>query len=98
MACCDKPEGAICVHDVITPPQLTDEQREQLLRSVANVTAALRQFAEALAPAALAMGQEFAKLSQALQAAGYLDDDGKPIKPADRPAWQSPYGPPTRGR
>jgi hypothetical protein len=78
--------------------QLTDEQRKQLLNSVANVTAALRAFAEALVPAVQAMGQEFTQLVNALQAAGYLDEDGKPIEHPDRPAWQSPYGPAPRRR
>lgn len=28
-----------------------------------------------------------------------IDQDGNPIRPrSDRPAWQSPYGPPTRRR
>ncbi|KFG08121.1 hypothetical protein [Streptomyces scabiei] len=79
-------------------PQLTDEQREQLLRSVANVSAALRELVEACLPAVQAAAQQFAQITQALQAAGYLDEDGKPVKRPDRPAWQSPYGPAPRRR
>ena len=78
-------------------PQLTDEQREQLLRSVANLAAEIRAFVEALVPAAQAAGQQFAQLANALQAAGYLDEKGKPIERPARPAWQSPYGPPPKG-
>ncbi|MFJ6729421.1 hypothetical protein ACIQPQ_31415 [Streptomyces sp. NPDC091281] len=33
---------------------------------------------------------------QAAQKAGLCDDRGKPLRPRDRPAWQSPYGPPRR--
>ncbi|MDX2552590.1 MULTISPECIES: hypothetical protein [Streptomyces] len=82
----------------MTTPQLTDEQREQLLRSVAAVSAALQELVEACLPAVQAAAQQFAQITQALQAAGYLDEDGKPAKPADRPAWQSPYGPAPRRR
>ncbi|MBP5883153.1 hypothetical protein QBA57_28695 [Streptomyces scabiei] len=79
-------------------PQLTDEQREQLLRSVAAVSAALQELVEACLPAVQAAAQQFAQITQALQAAGYLDEDGKPVKRPDRPAWQSPYGPAPRRR
>ncbi|MEI5522509.1 hypothetical protein WB388_18060 [Streptomyces brasiliscabiei] len=76
--------------------QLTDEQREQMLQRIVTVTAEIRKIAEAVAPAVIAAVTELNKAMQALREAGLLDDDYKPIRPADRPAWQSPYGPPPR--
>lgn len=74
--------------------QVTDEQRDQLLRAVADLTAAFRQFAEACMPMVLAFAEQFAQATKALQEAGYLDEEGKPAERPDRPDWQSPYGPP----
>ena len=93
-------------------PDLTDEQREALLRNVAEVYAAFNRFARALRPQIEAaartfaeLGQQlqaaartFAELGQQLQAAGLIDADGNPTQPRDRPAWQTPYGPATRRR
>jgi hypothetical protein len=76
--------------------QVTDEQREQLLHAVADLHAAVRQFAEACVPMVQAFAQQFTQVTKALQEAGYLDEAGKPAERPDRPAWQSPYGPPTR--
>jgi hypothetical protein len=79
-------------------PELTDEQREQLLRNVAEVYAAINTFAQALIPQVQAAARAFAEIGQQLQRAGFLDEHGKPTKRPDRPAWLSPYGPPTRRR
>ncbi|QTU45620.1 hypothetical protein F3K20_12760 [Streptomyces scabiei] len=78
--------------------QITDEQREQLLRSMASLTAAFRQLAQACLPLLQATAEQFVLHTEALKEAGLLDDEYKPIKAADRPAWQSPYGPPPRRR
>ncbi|MFC9847767.1 hypothetical protein ACFWFF_01455 [Streptomyces sp. NPDC060223] len=67
-------------------PELTAEQREQMLRSVAAVTAGLRQVAEAFVPVVAAAAQQFTQIAKALQDAGYLDEEYKPIQAADRPA------------
>lgn len=77
-------------------PELTDEQREQLLRNVAKVHAAINAFARALIPQVQAAARAFVDLGQQLQQAGLLDADGQPTKRPDRPAWLSPYGPPQR--
>jgi hypothetical protein len=79
-------------------PDLTDEQREALLRNVAEVYAAFNRFARALRPQIEAAARTFAELGQQLQAAGLIDADGNPTQPRDRPAWQTPYGPATRRR
>ncbi|MFB7617811.1 hypothetical protein [Kitasatospora sp. NPDC056181] len=81
-------------------PPLTAEQREQALQQLAEHVAAWQQMATALMPALQAAAEQlahaFAELQRTLQAAGLLDADGRPVRPVDRPAWQSPYGPPTR--
>jgi hypothetical protein len=79
-------------------PQLTDEQREQLLERVVTVVAEIRKMAELVAPAVIAAVANLNQALEGLREAGLLDEDFKPIKPADRPAWQSPYGPPARRR
>ncbi|MER8219719.1 hypothetical protein ABTZ58_03795 [Streptomyces sp. NPDC094143] len=79
-------------------PELTDEQREQLLRNVAEVHAAINAFVQAVIPQVQAAARAFAQISAQLQRAGLLDADGKPTARPDRPAWQTPYGPPTRRR
>ncbi|GHI91708.1 hypothetical protein [Streptomyces olivaceus] len=79
-------------------PELTDEQREQLLQRVAETGAMLLRIAEAIAPSVQAAARELARAVQTLQKAGYLTEDGKPVKRPDRPDWASPYGPPLRRR
>jgi hypothetical protein len=78
-----------------TPTPLTDEEREQLLLLTAELGAYLQQITAAVMPAFQAIAQGFAQLQSALQGAGLIDADGKPVRRTDRPAWQSPYGPPT---
>jgi hypothetical protein len=79
---------------------LTDQQREDLLRDLAALTAqcqtTVTAMFEALAPVARALAAQFAELQRALQGAGLLDEHGRPVRRTDRPAWQSPYGPPRR--
>ncbi|MFD5266730.1 hypothetical protein [Streptomyces sp. NPDC058335] len=79
-------------------PELTDEQREQLLNNVAELHAAITKFAQALIPQLQAAAQAFVDFGRQLQDAGLIDADGKPIARPDRPAWASPYGPPPRRR
>ena len=98
MACCDKPEGAVCVHDAITLPQLTDEQRDTIARQAAELHAAIAQVAASFIPVARAVVEAFNQLGRQLREAGLIHEDGQPVKVADRPAWQSPYGPPPRRR
>lgn len=100
--CCDKPDGAPCAHEPIpavpTVPMPGWEHREQLLRRTAELHAALAKFTEQCMPMARAIADGYAQLTRQLREAGYLDDQDQPVKPADRPAWQSPYGPPKRRR
>ena len=79
-------------------PQITDEQRETIVRQAAELHAAIAQLAESFIPVARAIVDAFNQLGRQLREAGLIDEDGKPVKPADRPAWQSPYGPPPRRR
>ncbi|MGW4695180.1 hypothetical protein ACWEO1_22690 [Kitasatospora cineracea] len=83
-----------------TVPVLTDEQRDAVLRTIAELGAVAQAiataFVQAVIPAVQAAAQQLAALHRQMQDAGLLDADGKPVRAADRPAWQSPYGPPTR--
>jgi predicted deacylase len=76
--------------------QLTDEQRAEMLQRIVTVTAEIRKIAELVAPAVIKAVAELKQAMDGLREAGLLDDDYKPITAADRPAWQSPYGPPPR--
>lgn len=78
-----------------TPPPTVDP--EQVRAAVEQVRAGLRAWAEAVAPAVRTVAEEFARLAEQLREAGVVDDQGRPVR-RDRPAWQSPYGPPPRRR
>ncbi|MFJ1731488.1 hypothetical protein [Streptomyces sp. NPDC088254] len=80
---------------VTTPAPAVDPERVRA--AVEQMRAALRAWGEAVAPAVRAMAEEFARLAQHLREAGVVDDHGRPVR-RDRPAWQSPYGPPPRRR
>ncbi|PBC80142.1 hypothetical protein BX265_4978 [Streptomyces sp. TLI_235] len=84
----------------VDPPVtgLTDEQRDALLEAAARVGAEFAKVVQALMPAVQAAAEQLAQLGQALQSAGLLATDCKPVHRRDRPAWQSPYGPPSRRR
>lgn len=67
------------------PPPRPDV--EQLAATIEQITAAMRAYARALAPAMAAMGAAIQKAAAAQQAEYVL------APPPDRPAWQSPHGP-----
>lgn len=79
-----------------------DAQREQLLLATAELVsttqAAMQAFMQAFVPVAQSITASFAEIQRPLQSTGLLDADGKPTRPTDRPAWQSPYGPAQRRR
>ncbi|MFI1723896.1 hypothetical protein [Streptomyces sp. NPDC020489] len=77
---------------------MTDEERDQMLERIVTVVAEIRKLAEAVAPAVIAAANQLHQAMEELREAGFFDDDYKPVGPADRPAWQSPYGPPPRRR
>ena len=56
----------------------------------------LAAYAEAVRPRLEEIGRTFAAMKGAARHAGLIDDHGKPAPRRDRPAWQSPYGPPRR--
>ncbi|WP_328361449.1 hypothetical protein OG800_26525 [Streptomyces sp. NBC_00445] len=71
------------------PPAVDPEQ----LRAVGDqLRAALRAWAEAVAPVLRAAADQFAALAAQLREAGVVDEQGTPRR-RDRPAWRSPYGP-----
>ncbi|MEU3683736.1 hypothetical protein AB0E99_22750 [Streptomyces sp. NPDC030592] len=55
----------------------------------------VRAFVRALQPVVQAAAATLRQLDEALRAAGHTPG-GKPDRRRDRPAWQSPYGPPPR--
>lgn len=58
----------------------------------------LRRTLQAFGEAARARMEEIGRAFEAMKQAGVCDDHGKPLPRRDRPAWQSPYGPPQRRR
>ncbi|MFF1709275.1 hypothetical protein [Streptomyces sp. NPDC058268] len=76
-------------------------QAERIRRAQVIVDAFVQAMSAAIAPAAARACRDLAETAEAFQhlpeAAG-CNDCGKPIPPRDRPAWQSPYGPPQRRR
>ncbi len=75
-------------------PEHVQAAAERVREAQAAVTAFMHAYAEALRPVMEDLGRAF----QTLCEAGLVDDDGKPVRHPDRPAWQSPYGPPKRRR
>ncbi|MFE6080005.1 hypothetical protein [Streptomyces virginiae] len=61
------------------PVQLADEQREELLRATAQLTAGFQALAAALLPAVQQAAAHFRALYEAFQAAGLIDKNGNPI-------------------
>lgn len=57
-----------------------------------------RAYAEAARPVVEAAAHGLEAYGRALRAARVIDQDGRPTRSTDRPAWQSPYGPPARRR
>ena len=77
---------------------ITDEQRDQMLQRIVTLVADIRKMAQLVVPAVTRAAAELNQALDQLRDAGLLDDDYKPITAPDRPAWQSPYGPPKRRR
>ena len=85
------------------PPQVPGVDRAIVVVSI-DTTAITAQFEQlrtalqALGEVAQARLEEVGRTFEAMKKAGVCDDHGKPLPPRDRPAWQSPYGPPRRRR
>lgn len=80
----------IVIYDEQTALAVADRIREVQ----EAMTAFMRAYAEAVRPVMEQLGRAI----QTMREAGLVEDDGTPTKRPDRPAWQSPYGPPTRRR
>lgn len=74
---------------------LSAEARAAAAEAVQQTSEIMRAFARAMQPIAQAAAATLRQLDEALRAAGYTPG-GKPGRRRDRPAWQSPYGPPPR--
>ncbi|MGD6750966.1 hypothetical protein [Streptomyces sp. BH105] len=61
-----------------------------------EVTQAMHAFMQAYADALRPAVEQMARAFQTMKDANLIDEQGKPVKRSDRPAWQSPYGPPRR--
>ncbi|GGX99130.1 hypothetical protein [Streptomyces fructofermentans] len=79
-------------------PQITDEQRDAMLRRLISVATEFRRIAEVVAPAVAAAAAELHRTFEALKETGLVDSQGRPVPRAARPAWQSPHGPAHRRR
>ncbi|MFD3574743.1 hypothetical protein [Streptomyces sp. NPDC058644] len=75
-------------------PEITRAVADRMREAQTAMTAFMRAYAEAARPLIEEAGRAF----QTMRDAGLIDDDGKPARRPDRPAWQSPYGPPRRRR
>ncbi|MFI8191412.1 hypothetical protein ACIF8T_21755 [Streptomyces sp. NPDC085946] len=78
--------------------RLARVEAERVRRAQAVLEAFARAYMQAVKPAVEAAGRAIAEAAQAIQQAGLVNADGRPARRRDRPAWQSPYGPPRRGR
>lgn len=83
--------------DPPTMPKLTltftEEERERLRAATDRMSASFREFIEALRPGLEAAAKALREVGEQLRAAGLVDDQGRVRPAAQRPAWQSPYGP-----
>ncbi|MFC8124678.1 hypothetical protein [Streptomyces sp. NPDC057302] len=77
---------------VYNEPEMARAAAERIREVQDAMTAFMRAYAEAVRPLLKEVGRAF----QTMRDAGLVDDDGKPTRRPDRPAWQSPYGPPKR--
>lgn len=68
-------------------------QLERARRAREILDALARALNESVKPAVEQAGRDIARSFDALKQAGLVDADCKPVRPRDRPAWQSPYGP-----
>jgi hypothetical protein len=76
-----------------TPLQLFIEE----YRPVHNAyVRAARAYAAAARPVVEELARGIQAYGRALRAARVIDQDGRPVRRPERPAWQSPYGPPGR--
>lgn len=66
----------------------------QRVRLAAAMLEDIRDAFQGIAPVAQEAGEAFQHLPEATG----CDDCSEPVRPRDRPAWQSPYGPPRRRR
>ncbi|OQQ13011.1 hypothetical protein B0675_40040 [Streptomyces sp. M41(2017)] len=71
-------------------------ERARRAREILDVLA--RTLYESVKPAVEEAGRNIARSLDSLKQAGVIDADCKPVRPRDRPAWQSPYGPARRRR
>lgn len=62
----------------------------------AEMTARIRIALQPMAEAAINTLKQLSESLAQLRQAGLCDNDGKPARRRDRPAWQTPYGPPRR--
>ncbi|MFJ2567910.1 hypothetical protein ACIO02_34090 [Streptomyces sp. NPDC087568] len=78
-----------------------EQTAEMLARIRALHTGIVRAYVAAARPLMDEVARALAALTATmrnLQEAGVIDELGKPARRRDRPAWQSPYGPPARRR
>ncbi|WP_445524772.1 hypothetical protein [Streptomyces cyslabdanicus] len=77
-------------------PEPWAEIADEASLSVAQVRERYAAVVHAYGKAAAEAARVIATAARALRQAGLVNQDGRPIRRPDRPAWQSPYGPPPR--
>lgn len=76
----------------LTPVQIYIEHRRVIREAYATLAGA---YVEAARPIVDEAARRLEAVGRSLRAARFIDQDGKPVRQPDRPAWQSPYGPPS---
>ncbi|MEU9921904.1 hypothetical protein AB0H51_11505 [Streptomyces griseoluteus] len=74
-----------------------EHQQLDVAHIVEQHTAAIRAYMAVMRPKLEEASRLLVAAARAIREARIVDQDGRPLGP-DRPAWQSPYGPPRRRR
>jgi hypothetical protein len=84
----------------LTPDQYTplvlEEARLAAQEAAQRTGQLITDIRRALTPQIRALSQAAQHAAEALHRLGLVDRDAGPARPRERPAWQSPYGPPTK--
>ncbi|MCL6734403.1 MULTISPECIES: hypothetical protein [Streptomyces] len=75
-----------------TPIQIYIENGQVIREAYATLAGA---YAAAARPIVIEVARRLEAVGSSLRAGRLIDQDGKPVRQPDRPAWQSPYGPPS---
>lgn len=83
------------IPDSVWPPPAVRQRAREVHEAAVRF---MRAYVDTVRPQVEEMSRTFATAARALRSAGLIDEDGRVVRQPDRPAWQSPYGPPPRRR